>query len=220
MNSIEALENIAITFDEGGYEPTTLGAKSGHFKEVFGVEFNIIEQDLKRLRQKQLEEKNKELKEKINKLNKELVIEREVGGMTSKEALEQIMRKYMFYVPARNEGKEHLLNCLNIIAKDLERLKQLEEENQDLKNRLDNEQLAFDKLFESNQKLSELYAKLKQALDILKDKLVLDIETEIAKENDIELIGYWLVEGVIQKFYTIITKEEYELLKEILEDES
>lgn len=65
MNSIEALENISITFDEGGYEPTTLGAKSGHFKEVFRVEFNIIEQDLKRLRQKQLEEKNKELNEKL-----------------------------------------------------------------------------------------------------------------------------------------------------------
>lgn len=67
-DSLEALENIAITFDEGGYEPTTLGAKSGSFKEVFGVEFNIIEQDLKRLRQKQLEEKNKELNEKIKEL--------------------------------------------------------------------------------------------------------------------------------------------------------
>ena len=65
MNSIEALENIAITFDEGGYEPTTLGAKRGSFKEVFGVEFNIIEQDLKYLRQKKLEEKNKELNEKL-----------------------------------------------------------------------------------------------------------------------------------------------------------
>lgn len=50
MNSVEALENIAITFDEGGYEPTTLGAKSGSFKEVFGDEFNIINQDLEHLK--------------------------------------------------------------------------------------------------------------------------------------------------------------------------
>ena len=45
--------------------------------------------------------------------------------MTSKEALEQIMEKYMFYVPARSEGKENLINCLNIVAKDLERLEKL-----------------------------------------------------------------------------------------------
>ena len=45
--------------------------------------------------------------------------------MTSKEALEQIMEKYIFYVPARSEGKEHLINCLNIVAKDLERLEKL-----------------------------------------------------------------------------------------------
>lgn len=51
----------------------------------------------------------------------------------SLEALEQIMKKYMFYVPARNEGKQHLLNCLNIVAKDLERLKTLEEEYNNLK---------------------------------------------------------------------------------------
>lgn len=54
-------------------------------------------------------------------------------GMTSKEALEQIMGKYIFYVPARSEGKEHLLNCLNIVAKDLERLEKLEEEYNKLK---------------------------------------------------------------------------------------
>ena len=53
----------------------------------------------------------------------------------SLEALEQIMEKYIFYVPARSEGKEHLLNCLNIVAKDLERLKTLEEEYQELKNK-------------------------------------------------------------------------------------
>lgn len=54
------------------------------------------------------------------------------------------------------------------VVEDLKRLEKLEEENQDLKNRLANEQLAFDKLFESNQKLSELYAKLKRKLEEIK----------------------------------------------------
>ena len=63
MNSIEALENIAITFDDGGYEPTTLGAKSGHFIEVFGDDFNTIKQELERL--KKLEEAIEILKDKI-----------------------------------------------------------------------------------------------------------------------------------------------------------
>ena len=130
-DSLEALENIAITFDEGGYEPTTLGAKSGHFIEVFGDDFNTIKQDL-------------------------------------------------------------------------ERLEKLEEENQDLKNRLANEQLAFDKLFESNQKLSELYAKLKKTIDILKDR------KNILKYNGLK--------GTYELGW--LTQEEYELLKEILEDES
>ena len=67
-----------------------------------------------------------------------------------------------------------------------------------------NEQLAFDKLFESNQKLSELYAKLKKTIDILKDR------KNILKYNG------------LKRTYELgwFTQEEYELLKEILEDES
>lgn len=63
--------------------------------------------------------------------------------------------------------------------------------------------------------LLENQEKLTQAINILKDKLVLDIETETAKDNDIELTGHWLVEGDTQKLYTIITKKEFELLKEV-----
>lgn len=62
-DSLEALENISISFDEGGYEPTTLGAKSGHFIEVFGDDFNTIKQELERL--KKLEEAIEILKDKI-----------------------------------------------------------------------------------------------------------------------------------------------------------
>lgn len=79
----------------------------------------------------------------------------------------------------------------------------LEEENQDLKNRLANEQLAFDKLFESNQKLSELYAKLKKTIDILKDR------KNILKYNGLK--------GTYELGW--LTQEEYELLKEVLGNE-
>ena len=210
MNSIEALENIAITFDEGGYEPTTLGAKSGSFKEVFGIEFNIIEQDLKCLRQKQLEEKNKELKEKINKLNKELVIEREVGGMTSKESLRNLKQEILTPNYLTDYEKDE---CIDVIQQDLERLEKLEENYYSLN-------VACEEIEFENVRLEKENKKLKQVIEILKDRLVLDIETEIAKENDIELIGYWLVEGDTQKLYTIITKKEYELLKEVFGNES
>lgn len=46
MNSLEALENISITFDEGGYSPTTLGAKEGHFYDLFKYEYDVIIKDL------------------------------------------------------------------------------------------------------------------------------------------------------------------------------
>ena len=97
------------------------------------------------------------------------------------------------------------------VVEDLKRLETLEEENQDLKNRLDNEQLAFDKLFESNQKLSELYAKLKQAIDILKDKRIQKRFLEESK--NVDEYNKW-----ISNLMNIreLTQEEYELLKEVL----
>ena len=98
---------------------------------------------------------------------------------------------------------EERINNLKKIKQDLEHLKQLEEENQDLKNRLANEQLAFDKLFESNQKLSELYAKLKKTIDILKDR------KNILKYNGLK--------GTYELGW--LTQEEYELLKEVLGNE-
>lgn len=134
--------------------------------------------------------------------------------MTSKEALKKLFfdNKDLHVDIVLND--RNVCEIYNTIKQDLERLKVLEEENQDLKNRLDNEQLAFDKLFESNQKLSELYAKLKQALDILKDKKV--------------SIGLLLKNNTLNQYNRVrhlydadfLIQEEYELLKEILEDES
>lgn len=49
MTSKEALENMAITFDTGGYSTPRLGYIDGYFKEVFKEEYDIIKQDLDRL---------------------------------------------------------------------------------------------------------------------------------------------------------------------------
>ena len=80
-------------------------------------------------------------------------------GMTSKKALEQIMGKYIFYVPARSEGKEHLLNCLNIVAKDLERLEKLEEEIKELKSIIEEQSL---KIANDSKEMSDMDLQIRQ----------------------------------------------------------
>ena len=134
--------------------------------------------------------------------------------MESLEALERIYNDAIS-LNEIEEDVEKIEEDYNIIKQDLEHLKQLEEENQDLKNRLANEQLAFDKLFESNQKLSELYAKLKQVIDILQVKRIQKRFLEESK--NVDEYNKW-----ISNLMNIreLTQEEYELLKEILEDES
>ena len=131
--------------------------------------------------------------------------------MTGKEALEQIMEKYTFYVPARSEGKEHLLNCLNIVAKDLERLEKLEEEYQKLEaqNNKENIRLLYNQSY-----LIAKVEKLKQALDILKIKLKLYFSknTKGATINAILPIGVNDLNN--------LTQNEYEILKEVFGNES
>ena len=135
--------------------------------------------------------------------------------MTSKEALKKLFfdNKDLHVDIVLND--RNVCEIYNTIKQDLERLKVLEEENQDLKNRLANEQLAFDKLFESNQKLSELYAKLKKTIDILQVKRIQKRFLEESK--NVDEYNKW-----ISNLMNIreLTQEEYELLKEILEDES
>ena len=142
--------------------------------------------------------------------------------MTSKEKIIDIkyliMEHYSDKQPLEDYQKASR-NCFfkycDDIKQDLERSETLEEENKDLKNRLANEQLAFDKLFESNQKLSELYAKLKQALDILKDKMNLAVyHNKVYNTYSIDLLKF------NEDFEDKLSQKEYELLKEILEDES
>lgn len=50
MTGKGALDNIAIKFDEYGYEPTGWGAElNRHFADIFEVEMEIIQKDLDRL---------------------------------------------------------------------------------------------------------------------------------------------------------------------------
>lgn len=118
--------------------------------------------------------------------------------MTSKESLEQIMEKYIFYVPARSEGKEHLINCLNIIAKDLERLEKIEENYYSLN--ISCEEIEFE-----NVRLEEENKKLKQVIEILKDELWL-------YEN-----GDYRLSVMGSHDYQALSKMDYELLKEVFE---
>lgn len=46
MDGLEALEEVILTFDCGGYQPVTLGCVDGTFREVFSVEFPIIKNEL------------------------------------------------------------------------------------------------------------------------------------------------------------------------------
>ena len=136
--------------------------------------------------------------------------------MTSKEALIYVSKNLKAFAKEYGDKINKTDNeALQVLKQALERLNQLEEENQDLKNQLDNEQLAFDKLFESNQKLSELYAKLKQVIDILQVKRIQKRFLEESK--NVDEYNKW-----ISNLMNIreLTQEEYELLKEILEDES
>lgn len=91
----------------------------------------------------------------------------------------------------------------NIILKDLERLEQLEKDGQVLMNQ------AF--------KLSTKLTKYKKALDILKENLCIEF-----KHNDYFMVKF--KEDKEQECdYTIMfldNKEEYELLKEVLEGEN
>ena len=71
MNSKEALNNIAVEFDEMGMICSNIAykdfwGKDLHFKEIFGCKYEIIMKDLKRL--EQLEKENQGVKDDNTKL--------------------------------------------------------------------------------------------------------------------------------------------------------
>lgn len=155
--------------------------------------------------------------------------------MTSKEALDIIKNnKGISFCEAYKE-------LLNIIEKDLDQLEKLEQENNSLRAFVSNLQFCrereakeLEKLEKKNQELRKAIKqwninggnllkennKLKQALEILKDKLELSIEKEFLEKDNFSITRYWLIMGKVPyATFTEITKEQYELLKEVLGNE-
>lgn len=133
--------------------------------------------------------------------------------MTSKEALEELK----IYLPAIYS---EVAKCLNTIKQDLERLEQLEKENQELKDKLKEPKY---KVFMGCRGGGRQFAqhveiikkekqKLKKAIEIIKDSLHLKVDFY---DYDYDYKFIIKVGGLFEH----ISSEEYELLKEVLEDD-
>ena len=138
--------------------------------------------------------------------------------MTSKEALDKLYT-------ARDEnllydqcGIIFSIDLFNIVKKDLERLEALEKENEKLSIEIDD--LLDDKIelvVKNKQqdmligKLIQENEKLKQAIDIIKDKFKFELGVSVVKEK-----YCYSLEFLFNNQYFSITKEEYELLKEVI----
>ena len=137
--------------------------------------------------------------------------------MTSKRILEYLYNASKIGITS-NENAKILKDYYKLILKDLNRLEKLEEENKQLKAKLDRSlprlviRNTLDNVLPS---LEEENEKLKQALDILKDKLVnidmliLSFQIDIGRES---------YNACVEEPYQL-TQEEYDLLKEVLLDE-
>lgn len=128
--------------------------------------------------------------------------------MTSKEALEELK----IYLPAIYS---EVAKCLNTIKQDLERLEQLEKENQELKDKLNSEAL-------DNWQLHCKYKEYKKAIEIIKSKNV-DIFFLV---NNCEFVldnyNYEIEDDIMKYCYkdcSTLTQQECDLLKEVLEDD-
>jgi hypothetical protein len=115
--------------------------------------------------------------------------------MTSKEALEKISWRYV--------NEPSFQKWCNTVKQDLDQLEELKIENQDLK---DNEKIITDygyNLVIENEKL-------KKAIEIMKNKKM--SVTFFRACKDIKEVNSY------RNNENQLTKEEYELLKEVLED--
>lgn len=128
--------------------------------------------------------------------------------MNSKEALENIKHAPGFMgghsrYKSVLESRIPFLEDIEIIKKDLDKLENLEKENQELKNTI----LSLE-LDTCVPELRKENAKLKSIIKILKDKIGLFI----FESNNIHYVGNEYAVGKI-------TQEQYELLKEILKND-
>lgn len=140
--------------------------------------------------------------------------------MTSKEALETLFASYNY-----NGNYQEVIEAREKLEQDLERLEILEQENQELKERiyLTHTEFEFDNLSDFRIQMRKNYielVKLKKAFDILKDKLKFEL---IVYRN-----GGCTLKHCVNK-QTMVSDdsclrwleiEEYELLKEVLCDDN
>ena len=146
--------------------------------------------------------------------------------MTSKEALENLYnmacveagQKQQFITYAREiEHNENVKKHYDIIKQDLERLKQLEKENQDLKEKLQLTETARQLIYNELKccsGMSEYIEKLKKAIDILKNIIILPIENDISRVDN-KGNNYYILRYIKR----LLNEQEYELLKEVLEND-
>ena len=131
--------------------------------------------------------------------------------MTSKECLERLL-KIAYVEPGPTKEKfityareiEHNKKCsdlYNTIKQDLDRLEELEKENQVLREKVNHFKNVKNRYRRNEKFVEKENAKLKNAIDIFKRKMI------IVKLRDNE----YIIHG-----NEYITKEQYELLKEVL----
>ena len=104
-----------------------------------------------------------------------------------------------------NQWVKNILKELKLIEQDLDRLEQLEKENQELKKKLDSIPPEFDGYLYFAKSISNVVkenTKLKIAIDLIKDYLTI--------ANDVPLMTF---------AERCFTEQEVELLKEVLEDD-
>ena len=132
--------------------------------------------------------------------------------MKSKEALENVKTapsfmggnpKYWTYL----NSQFPFLEDIETIKQDLDRLEQLEKENQELVVNKNVAQGIAIKLKEENDRL-------KKALEILKDKFKFELGVSVVKEK-----YYYSLEFLYNNQYFTISQEEYKLLKEVLDND-
>lgn len=202
--SLEALENIAITFDEMGFIATTLSPyRNKHFIEWFKNEYDIIKKDLERL-------------EEIENLR------------TTPNALETCLANYMNKcIELEKENQE----LKNIVEADIKDLQELRKENQELTKEKNATIILMQLMALDPNNIVEsalILDKYKKAIEILKDKsFVLDFGLSVFKWYELE--QNYIYEYEYTEYFGedleyrateyILTKEEYDLLKEVLEDE-
>lgn len=125
----------------------------------------------------------------------------------SSEALESLISMYINIQNGTNMifNKSKILEELNLIKQDLERIKQLEKENQELKELQELNKQGLWNLKQENQKL-------KNAIDWLKHTFEITLDSKVRISDGIDCIQAFPID---MKNNEVI----YELLKEVLEDE-